>query len=116
MDEEFEAFYCLIDTEAYNLAQNFRKLMLSYNPDIRRRTLDYVECLKNNDNAKQTLIKKVNSEVVSLATMKQSLKTMVMNGTRTPPHEQFVISAVNNFISNPDEVIKAIENAHIKQQ
>ena len=116
MDGEFEAFYCLIDTEAYNLVQSFRKLMPSYNPDIRRRTLDYVECLKSNDNAKQMLIKKANSEAVSLATMTQSLKTMVMNGTRTPPHKQFIISAVDNFIINPDEVIKAIENAHLKQQ
>ena len=116
MDEEFEAFYCLIDTEAYNLAQNIRKLIPSYQPNVRRRTLDYVECLKSNDNAKQMLIKKANSEAVSLATMTQSLETMVMNGTRTPPHKQMVISAVNNFIGNPDEVIKAIENAHIKQQ
>ena len=114
MNEEFEAFYCLIDTESYNLAESVRKLMPSYNPDVRRRTLAYVECIKNNDNAKQKLIEKASSEAVSLATMKQSLKTMVMNGTRTAPHKQFIISAVNNFIKNPDEIINAIEKAHKK--
>jgi len=114
MNEEFEAFSYLIYIEAYNLAESIRKINPSYHPDLRRGVLEYVECIKNNDNAKQKLIEKASSEAVSLATMKQSLKTMVMNGTRTAPHKQFIISAVNNFIKNPDEIINAIEKAHKK--
>lgn len=105
MENEFKNFCFTIYEEAYSLFKECQKINPTYNPDIKHLVLFYVNTVKQYSNIKTRLINKAKSQTPSVGTIKQSLRQMVMNETRTPPHHSIIEQEINNFITNPESVI-----------
>ena len=109
MESEFKNFCFAIYEEAYSLFKECQKINPTFNPNIRQLVLFYVDTVKKYSNSKIRLIDKLKSKTPSLGTMKESLRYMVMNDTRTPPHYAKIEQEVSNFIINPESVISFLE-------
>jgi hypothetical protein len=105
-----ENFCFIIHNEAFDLVLAKRKIFKLYNPTIEEMIVSYIECLKQYPNVKTKLIEAIKKDAVNLTTLKQSLKYMVMNEVRTPPHYKVVEDAVSYFIEKPQDVIIFLKN------